>query len=107
MNNAVLIKCLNIGCRKRFPINIIKHPNRKIFYCPFCGTEHKNSYFDQNWKPNTDWHKNKHRSRDFTLADMKHALQNKFDSLKRPPFFFPQLFRNTLPLEEEGKNAKA
>jgi len=68
-----LIKCGN--CHKSFPINTWKHPNRKVVHCPFCKTAHANSWFDKTWKPNTEWHKNHHKSREFTIADMRRLLR--------------------------------
>ena len=67
-----LIKCKN--CKKSFPVNTWKHPDRKEVFCPFCRTGHTNRFFDKTWKPNEDWHKNKHKSRPFTIGDMRRIL---------------------------------
>jgi len=68
-----LVKCG--GCGKKFPVNTWKHPNRKTVHCPFCKAPHKQSLFDETWKPNEQWHKGKHTTRPFTIGDMRRILQ--------------------------------
>jgi len=72
MKDRDLIKCR--VCGKRFPVTTWKRPYRKVIFCPWCRTPYTNSFFDPEWKPNLKWHEGKHRSRPFTIADMRRAL---------------------------------
>ena len=47
------IKCVN--CRKTFPINLNKHKNRDVCYCPFCRTPHKIRGRFGRFLPNLKW----------------------------------------------------
>jgi hypothetical protein len=76
------IEILTCTCGKRFPINKWKHPNRKIVYSPCCKVPFKNKFFNKEWKPNEQWHKNKHIGKPFTVGDMRRILQGIFNKMK-------------------------
>lgn len=78
--SVIIIKC---KCGKGFPVNTWKHPNRTEVQCPFCRTPYKNSYFDNGWKPNEEWNKNKHKSQPFTIAAMRRAIAGAIRGLQR------------------------
>jgi hypothetical protein len=72
---TILVKC---ECGKRFPVNPNKHVHDDEIKCPFCGFMHKNNFKDNNWKPNEEWHKNKHISKPFDVAAMRRSLEKAF-----------------------------
>jgi hypothetical protein len=64
-------------------VNTAKHPNRETVFCPFCRREHVNRWYDRTWKPNAKWHQHRHRSRPFTVADMRRAIRVVVQTLGR------------------------
>jgi len=77
-----LLKCSNPECRKRFPVNLEKHTNRKERTCPFCRTTIQIRRSLRNWKPNPQWSEQKEDARDRkrTEKEMKRRP-------KKPPSF--------------------
>lgn len=67
-----VIKCPS--CKKGFPVNYRKHPNRKTVQCPHCRIELKQGIIDKKWKPNAEWEKTRTHSYPFTIAAMRRAL---------------------------------
>ena len=101
-----LVKCGNPDCRKSFPVNTWKHPNREIIYCPFCKTAHKNRFFSKEWKPNETWHKDKHTSESFTVADMRRILEGAVKGIFRPKIAIKSISEPVTEVKEKGEGTE-
>ena len=100
-----LVKCGNPDCGKRFPVNTWKHPDREIIYCPFCKTPHKNRFFSKEWKPNETWHKNRHISKPFTIADMRRSLEGAVKGIFQPKIAVKSV-SEPVTVEEKGEKTE-